>query len=104
MTTKGAVYKYSKPTLSKRMENARDLYVKQLRMQAQGLLKDAGILEKNCLEDADDLKSIKDLLPWIEERGTEVNDLWEDISVLAQDLKEYIDPDLTDAEREKFGF
>ena len=89
---------------TREMKKKSVLYAKQLRADAEGLQELAKQLEKNCFEDADDYELISDQLPYIEQIGAEVNDLWENISVLAQDLKEYIDPDLTDAERDKFGF
>jgi len=89
---------------TREMQRKRDLYAKKLRADAEGLIEQAKDLEKNCFEDLADYALIMVQLPYIEEIGAEVNELWERISVLSKDLKEYIDPDLTDAERDKFGF
>ena len=89
---------------TKEMIKKRDLYVRQMLADGQGLIVEAKELEKNTFEDAADYKAIKGQLDYIEEIGAEVNGLREDIGVLSDDLKEYILPDLTDAEREKFGF
>ena len=80
------------------------LYVRKLRADAEGLLEQANQLEKNCFEDSVDLKLIDDQLPYVEEIGAEVGELREDMGVLAQELRDYISPDLTDAERREFGF
>jgi len=85
-----------------KMKKKRDLYVRQLRADAEGLLEQASELEKNWLEDFDDYKIIENQLPYIEQIGAEVNELWEHISVLSKELKECIDPDLTDDERQEF--
>ena len=85
-----------------KMKKKRDLYVRQLRADAEGLNEQASELEKNWLDDFDDYKLIENQLPYIEQIGAEVNGLWEDISVLSKELKEYIDPDLTETEREEF--
>jgi len=89
-------------TKQAKMKKKRDLYVRQLRADAEGLFEQASELEKNWLDDFDDYKLIENQLPYIEQIGAEVNELWEDISVLSKELKEYIDADLTEAELQEF--
>lgn len=89
---------------TKEMVRRRDLIVRKLLADGQGLIVEAKELEKNTFEDAVDYRLIMSQILFIEEIGSEVNELVEDISVLKNDLKEYIEPDLTDAEREEFEY
>ena len=83
-----------------RMRKTRDLYVRQLRADAEGLLEQAQMLENNYIEDFDDHASIILQLPYIEEIGAEVNELWEHISVLAQDLNTYLEDEKYEIEHQ----
>ena len=86
---------------TKEMISKRDLYVRQMLADGQGLIVEAKELEKNTFQDVDDYKLIKSQLDYIEEIGAEVNELRENVGVLSDDLREYIEPDLTDVEREE---
>ena len=84
--------------VEKELKNSRDKYVKRLKAKGNGILNAAYQLDVAHFDDADDLKTLETIATFTEDLAAEMGELMEDIWVLAQDLKRY----LNDQEEEHF--